>query len=185
MGLLSSSIILFLLFATSITRQNVELTDCSLFGPVYPMPVNLASSPAIQGAQKTFSSRPTQAIKNGTAPWGPFDSANTSISVGVFSTPSNNLLAKFHKFGSAPRSKAHLTGGKYRTGSVAKLLIVCTFIAIRTQLLVGVDHEVCARLGTYSSGQHGAEYQLVRDQAWWTSSRTSERLKVHSNSSTG
>ncbi|KIW68111.1 hypothetical protein PV04_04078 [Phialophora macrospora] len=134
MKTLSIAVILVVLSAASVKAQNVQLTDCSLLGPVYPLSANLSSSNAIQTAQKTFSSVLAQAVQNGSTPWGPFDSVNTSISVAVFSTQSQKPLAEFHHIGSAPGSKTHLTGGKldgdtlYRTGSVAKLLSVYTFL---------------------------------------------------------
>jgi CubicO group peptidase (beta-lactamase class C family) len=134
MKTLSIAAILAVLSAAPVQAQNVQLTDCSLLGPVYPLPADLSSSKAIQTAQKTFSSLLAQAVQNGTTAWGPFDSVNTSISVAVFSTQSQKLLAEFHHVGAAPGSKTHLTGGKldgdtlYRTGSVAKLLSVYTFL---------------------------------------------------------
>ncbi|KAJ9604586.1 hypothetical protein H2200_010699 [Cladophialophora chaetospira] len=129
------AVILALLSASSINAKNVQLTDCGLLGPGYPMPANLGKSKAIQDAQKKFSSFLAQAVKNGTTTWGEFDSVNTSISVGVFSTQSDKLLAEFHHIGSKSGNKAHLTGGKldgdtiYRTGSVGKMLSVYTFLA--------------------------------------------------------
>lgn len=123
------------LLTSPVKCQNVGLTDCSLLGPVYPLPANLSNSRAIQNAQTTFSSLLNQVIQNGSSLYGPIDSVNTSISIGVFSTQSDKLLAEFHHLGSAPGNKAHLTGGKlngdtiYRTGSVGKMLTVYTFLA--------------------------------------------------------
>jgi CubicO group peptidase (beta-lactamase class C family) len=113
---------------------SVQLTDCSLLGPVYPMPANLTASRAIQKAQSTFSQQLSQLMRNGSSIWGPVNSVNTSISLAVFSPQSQDLLAEFHHIGTGPGVKAHLTSGVlnadtiYRTGSVGKLLSVYTFM---------------------------------------------------------
>jgi CubicO group peptidase (beta-lactamase class C family) len=101
---------------------------------VYPLPASLATSSAIRNASSSFMKLLQQAIQNGTTNYGAVDSINTTISIGVFSTQSTRLLAEYHHIGTNPSVKTHLTGGilngstAYRTGSVAKLLTVYTFL---------------------------------------------------------
>lgn len=114
--------------------QDLELSDCSLLGPIYPMPADLTSSPIIQDTQKSFNSLLKDVFVNGTTPWGSFDVANTSVSLGVFSTQTGDFLSEYHHAGSSPLIQAGLVGGKldadtlYRTGSIGKLLTVYTIL---------------------------------------------------------
>ncbi|KIV81878.1 hypothetical protein PV11_04028 [Exophiala sideris] len=115
--------------------QAVELTDCGLLGPVYPVPANLTGTDAIRGAQSTFQRLMDEALQNGTTPWGHVDAVNSTISIGVFSTQSDDFVAQYQHTGSNPQLKTRLSGGKldtdtlYRLGSVTKLLTVYTFLA--------------------------------------------------------
>lgn len=121
--------------------QDLELSDCSILGPIYPTPANLTESSIIQDTQTAFKSLLDDVFANGTTPWGRFDVANTSVSIGVFSTQSGNLLSEYHHVGSSPLLRAGLTSGKldadtlYRTGSIGKLLTVYTFL-----VKLGMEH---------------------------------------------
>jgi CubicO group peptidase (beta-lactamase class C family) len=134
MRLLLATIIGNSLLAATVAGQNTQLTDCSLLGPVYPLPASLATSPAIRNASSSFTKLLQQAIRTGTTNYGAVDSINTTVSIGVFSTQSTQLLAEYHHIGTDPSVNTHLTGGVlngstvYRTGSVAKLLTVYTFL---------------------------------------------------------
>ncbi|KAK5051535.1 hypothetical protein LTR84_003187 [Exophiala bonariae] len=114
--------------------QDLELSDCSLLGPIYPMPVSLTKSPIIQDTRTSFKTLLQDVFDNGTTPWGDFDVANTSISLGVLSTQTGDFLSEYHHTGSTPLIKAGLVGGKldadtlYRTGSIGKLLTVYTIL---------------------------------------------------------
>lgn len=120
---------------TCVQGQAIELTNCGLQGPVYPVPSNLTSLNAIRGAQSDFQRLIDEALKNGTTPWGPVDAVNTTISISVFSTQSDDLVAKYQYTGSSPALKTRLSGGKldtdtlYRLGSVTKMLTVYTVLA--------------------------------------------------------
>ncbi|KAK4946532.1 hypothetical protein LTR10_014384 [Elasticomyces elasticus] len=115
--------------------QAVELTDCGLLGPVYPVPANLTGTDAIRGAQSTFQRLMDEALQNGTTPWSHVDAVNTTISIGVFSMQSDDFVAQYQYTGSNPQLKTRLSGGKldtdtlYRLRSVTKLLTVYTFLA--------------------------------------------------------
>lgn len=130
------SFTLFLaVLTTCVQGQALDLTNCGLLGPVYPIPANLTNADAIRGAQSDFQRLIDEALKNGTTPWGPFDAVNTTISIGVFSTQSDDLVAQYQYTGSSPALKTRLSGGKldtdtlYRLGSVTKMLTVYTVLA--------------------------------------------------------
>lgn len=123
------------LLTTCVKCQATELTHCGLLGPVYPLPNKWTDTHAIRDAQSTFTRLMGDAIRNGTTAWGPVDAVNTTISIGVFSTQSDTLLAKYQYTGSSPEIKKRLTGSKldtdtlYRLGSVTKMLTVYTILA--------------------------------------------------------
>ena len=123
------------LLTARVKCQATQLTDCGLLGPVYPLPTKLTDTHAIRDAQSTFSRLMGDALRNGTTAWGPVDAVNTTISIGVFSTQSDKLLAKYQYTGSSPEIKQRLTGSEldtntlYRLGSVTKMLTVYTILA--------------------------------------------------------
>jgi len=123
-----------LLFLGHVASQELELSDCSLLGPIYPMPANITASPIIRETQTTFVKLLDEAFVNGTTSWGSFNVVNTSVSIGVFSAQTEGFLSEYHHAGSGPLIQDGLTGGKlnvntlYRIGSIGKFLTVYTFM---------------------------------------------------------
>lgn len=126
--LTSLSFKFLLLLGSLVQSQATESTDCGLLGRVYPLPADYNSLKAIQTAQGDWTNALNESFRQSETPWGPVDSDNTSISIGVFSTQSETLLAEFHHVATRPELRSHLTGGKldgdtlYRVGSVTKIL---------------------------------------------------------------
>lgn len=123
-----------LLLLGHVASQEMELSDCSLLGPIYPMPANITASPIIQGTQATFIDLLNEAFVNGTTSLGSFNVVNTSVSIGVFSAHTGEFLSEYHHAGSGPLIQDGLTGGElnadtlYRIGSIGKVLTVYTFM---------------------------------------------------------
>lgn len=125
----------FLFLGSFVQSQSTDSTDCGLLGPVYPLPADYERSKAIQAAQSDWAHALNESFQQYKTVWGPVNSENTSISIGVFSTQSDHLLAEFHHVPTRPELRSHLTGGKldgdslYRIGSVTKLLSVYTALS--------------------------------------------------------
>lgn len=123
-----------LLSVGHVASQEMQLSDYSLLGPMYPMPANITESPIIKDTQRTFMNLLDEVFVNGTAPWGSFDVVNTSVSIGVFSSQTGEFLSEYHHAGSSPLIQAGLTSGSldadtlYRIGSIGKFLTVYTFL---------------------------------------------------------
>ena len=123
-----------LLLVGHAASQERQLSDCSLLGPIYPMPANITDSPIIKDTQTTFKNLLDEVFVNGTTPWGSFDVVNTSVSIGVFSAQTGQFLSEYHHAGSSPLIQAGLTSGSldadtlYRIGSVGKFLTIYTFL---------------------------------------------------------
>ncbi|KEF57061.1 uncharacterized protein A1O9_07251 [Exophiala aquamarina CBS 119918] len=124
-----------LLFLGHVSSQQMELSDCSLLGPIYPMPANITASPVIQETQAAFNDILDESFVNGTTSWGRFNVVNISASIGVFSAQTGDFLSEYHHAGSGHLVQEGLIGGQlnaetlYRIGSVGKVLTVYTFMA--------------------------------------------------------
>jgi hypothetical protein len=123
-----------LLSVGHVASQERQLSDCSLLGPMYPMPANITASPLIQDTQTIFRNLLEEVFVNGSTPLGRFDVVNSSVSIGVFSAQTGEFLNEYHHAGSSPLIQAGLTSGSlnadtlYRIGSVGKFLTVYTFL---------------------------------------------------------
>lgn len=106
-------------------------TDIAVLGPVYQVAANTSFKP-FADAKVAALNAINAAIATGNSSFGTLDNQNTSFSVAVFSTTSNETLFEFHF--AAPGLNGSLTKGKltndtiYRTGSLGKLMTVYTFL---------------------------------------------------------
>ncbi len=119
-------------FAAQAARPNpLPKTDLAVLGPVYQVAAN-TSFKAFEDAKVAALNAINAAIATGNSTFGHLDNQNTSFSVAVFSTTSNETLFDFHF--AAPGLNGSLTKGKltddtiYRTGSLGKLMTVYTFL---------------------------------------------------------
>jgi hypothetical protein len=104
-----------------------------LIGPVFPPPKNLSSSNALQSAIPNLTQLLHQTKSTGKSSYGPFDSANTSYSVELFSTYESAPL--FTNQFTAPSVAEAQYGAKsvdsntvFRIGSLTKLFTVYSFL---------------------------------------------------------
>lgn len=109
----------------------LPLTDQPLIGRVYLPPAN-GSFSAFDDARTRAKAWIDQALATGDSEYGAIDTQETSFSISVFSTDSNETLFTYHY--EAPLLNGSLTRGKltddtiYRTGSLGKLLSVYQFL---------------------------------------------------------
>jgi Beta-lactamase len=104
-----------------------------LIGPVFPPPNNLSSSKTFQSAVSSFTQLLQQTISTGNTSYGPFDPANTSYSIELFSTYESTPLFTIHY--TAPAVATYQYGVKsvdsntiFRIGSLSKLFTVYTYL---------------------------------------------------------
>lgn len=124
-----------LLLCVSRSEQHLhnQTTNCGLLGPRFPQPSNLHETTSIRTTATSFGKILSDAIESSQSPWGELDRADTSFSVGVFTTGTDDFLFEHHHVGQ--RLAGSLTGGSldedslYRIGSVTKLLTVYTILA--------------------------------------------------------
>ncbi|KAH8658115.1 beta-lactamase/transpeptidase-like protein [Xylariales sp. PMI_506] len=109
-----------------------QLSNCPLLSAQYPTNKDLHRSGIIKNIRSTFQQSIDVAVSSGKTAWGKIDSSNSSFSLGVFTTSSNDLLFEYHNEGSnldGTLSADSLTNQTvYRVGSVTKLLTVYTIL---------------------------------------------------------
>jgi len=109
----------------------LPLTDEPSIGPVYLSPAN-GSSAAFDDARTQSKAEIDEAVRTGESRYGEIDGQETSFSISVFSTNSNETLFTYHF--EAPLLNGSYTRGKltddtiYRTGSLGKLMTVYQFL---------------------------------------------------------
>lgn len=109
----------------------LPVTDQPTIGPVYLSPAN-GSFAAFDDARTRAKAAIEKAIATGESQYGTVDNQETSFSISVFSTNSNETLFTYHF--EAPLLNGSYTRGKltddtiYRTGSLGKLLSVYQFL---------------------------------------------------------
>lgn len=107
------------------------LADEPLTGPAYLPPAN-GSFSVFDDARAKAKAWIDQAVATGESEYGAIDTQETSFSVSVFSTHSNETLFTYHY--EAPLLNGSYTRGKltddtiYRTGSIGKLLSIYQFL---------------------------------------------------------
>lgn len=104
-----------------------------LIGPVFSPPKSLSSSNTLQAAIANLAHLLQQTISTSKTSYGPFDSANTSYSVEIFSTHESTPLFTSHF--TAPALATAQYGVKsvdsntvFRIGSLTKLFTIHTFL---------------------------------------------------------
>jgi len=104
-----------------------------LIGPDFPPPQTLSSSKTFQSTLSNLTQLLQQAISIGNTSYGPFDSANTSYSIELFSTYESTPLFTTHF--TSPTAETYQYGVKsidsntvFRIGSLTKLITVYTFL---------------------------------------------------------
>lgn len=104
-----------------------------LYGPDFPPLRNLSSNKTFQSALSALTQLLQQTISTGNTSYGPFDSANTSYSIELFSNYESTPLFTTHF--TSPAVATYQYGVKsvdsntvFRIGSVTKLLTVYTFL---------------------------------------------------------
>jgi len=106
---------------------------CPLLGPDFPPPRNVSQNPRFRDTLNSFSNTIRQLLSTGNSSYGPFDSANNTFSVNVFSTSSDAPLYEYHY--TAPLFSNGSVGTKtvdgdtvFRIGSISKLFTVFTLL---------------------------------------------------------
>ena len=104
-----------------------------LIGPDFPPPQNLSSSKTFQSAVSNLTQLLQQAISVENTSYGPFDSANSSYSIEIFSACESAPLFTTHF--TSPAVAKYRDGVKnvdsntvFRIGSLTKLITVYTFL---------------------------------------------------------
>ncbi|KXH36537.1 hypothetical protein CNYM01_01433 [Colletotrichum nymphaeae SA-01] len=114
-----------------VASQRVDLSNCPLLGPAYPLP-DLHKSQVIKDTNESFAKLVNDAISTGETELGKINTATASFSIGVFSANSDDFLYEYHHQGT--ELNGTVTGGSldsdtlYRIGSVTKLLTVYTIL---------------------------------------------------------
>ncbi|KAK1535157.1 uncharacterized protein CCOS01_03909 [Colletotrichum costaricense] len=114
-----------------VVSQRVDLSNCPLLGPAYPLP-DLHKSQVIKDTKESFAKLIKDVISTGETEFGKINTATASFSIGVFSANSDEFLYEYHHQGT--ELNGTITGGSldsdtlYRIGSVTKLLTVYTIL---------------------------------------------------------
>jgi hypothetical protein len=131
--MLSKHLHTFLLLGTFLHLEAHAQSIRPLIGPVFPPPRNLSTSKTLQSAIADLAQVLQQTISTGHTSYGPFDSANTSYSIELFSTQESTPLFTDHF--TAPAVATDQYGVKsvdsntvFRIGSLTKLFTVYTFL---------------------------------------------------------
>jgi hypothetical protein len=118
---------LWMLFLVGFATANTSL--CPLLGPDFPAPRNILQNPGFRNTINSFSNTLQQVLSTGNSSYGPFDPANNTFSINVFSTFSDTPLYNYHY--TAPRFSNGSIGAKtvdgdtvFRVGSISKLFTV-------------------------------------------------------------
>jgi len=126
---MASFILRFLsaLFLVQLATANNSL--CPLLGPDFPPPRKISQNPRFRETINSFSNAIQQLVSTGNSSYGPFDSANNTFSINVFSALSDAPLYEYHY--TAPLFSNGSVGTKtvngdtvFRIGSISKLFTV-------------------------------------------------------------
>lgn len=121
-------------FAISILSKSFSASaaSCPLYGPVFPIPTNLANSSIFQNAIQNLTAEIKAALASGNSTYGPVDPA-PAYTLQIFNLESSKPLLELYHSGTILSNSSGVQkvdgDSVFRIGSISKLVTVYAFLA--------------------------------------------------------